>query len=351
MTFRSIAWEADRLVLLDQTRLPHEEVYMRLEDASGVFEAIRALRVRGAPAIGLAAAFGLYLDLRSSDAQDAASFRREARKVAGRLASARPTAVNLRWALDRMMQVLTGAGEAPVPELKEALLTEAQRMLAEDEAACRAIGEHGLTLLQDGMRILTHCNAGALGTSRYGTAAAPLYLAKERGWRLTVYADETRPVLQGARLTAWELQRAGIEVRLLVDAAAAAACARGLVDAVIVGADRVAANGDVANKIGTYGLALAAAAHGTPFYVAAPLSSIDPASPSGDAIPIEERPAWEVTALAGSRVAPEGVSVWNPAFDVTPARLVTAIITEAGIVRPPFEESLRRVLRVEGAEA
>jgi methylthioribose-1-phosphate isomerase len=329
-----VKWDGDALRLLDQTRLPVETVFLSLTTSEEVWAAIRHLQVRGAPAIGMAAAYGLYLGIRDSRAESFESFWQELTDQADYLATSRPTAVNLFWALERIKQRVKREEGKPVAELKAAVLEEALEIQREDEEVCRRIGEHLLTLLHDGMGILTHCNPGALATAAYGTATAPLYLAKERGWNLKVYADETRPVLQGARLTAYELQQAGIDVTLICDNMAAMVMAQGKVQAVIVGTDRVAANGDVANKIGTYGVAVLARAHNIPFYVAAPLSSIDLATPTGAEIPIEERPAEEITHGLGKQVAPDGIKVYNPAFDVTPARYITAIVTENGIYKP-----------------
>jgi S-methyl-5-thioribose-1-phosphate isomerase len=345
---QSVIWRDDSLMLLDQRRLPTKTVYLTLRTAEEVWTAIRDLAVRGAPAIGIAAAYGLVLGVRHVPEGDEAGFWRELDRVVAFLATARPTAVNLFWALERMRKRAEAERGKPLAVVKAALLDEARAIQREDAAVCRRIGEHLLALLADGMGILTHCNAGGLATAAYGTALAPLYLAKERGWRLRVFADETRPVLQGARLTAYELQQAGVDVTLICDNMAGWVMKQGWVQAVIVGTDRVAANGDVANKIGTYSLAVLAKAHNIPFYVAAPTSSIDLATPTGADIPIEERPAHEVTEGFGRRTAPEGVAVYNPAFDVTPAELVTAIVTEHGIVRPPYPEGLKRVVAQSG---
>ncbi|QQE75156.1 S-methyl-5-thioribose-1-phosphate isomerase [Brevibacillus composti] len=333
-TFAPVKWEGDALLLLDQTRLPVETIFLTLNTPEEVWAAIRHLQVRGAPAIGMAAAYGLYLGVRGSQAADVQAFREELNTQADYLATARPTAVNLFWALDRVKARVQREGEQPVEALKAAVLDEALTIQREDAEVCRTIGENLLTLLHDGMGVLTHCNPGALATAAYGTATAPFYLAKERGWNLKVYADETRPVLQGARLTAYELQQAGIDVTLICDNMAAMVMGQGKVQAVIVGTDRVAANGDVANKIGTYGVAVLAKAHGIPFYVASPLSSIDLETPTGADIPIEERPAEEITHGLGKQVAPDGIKVYNPAFDVTPAAYITAIVTETGIFKP-----------------
>jgi methylthioribose-1-phosphate isomerase len=332
--FTPVKWEGDALQLLDQTRLPVETIFLTLTTSEEVWAAIRQLQVRGAPAIGMAAAYGLYLGIRESRAESFEEFWQELTRQADYLATSRPTAVNLFWALERIKERVAQEKGKAVAQLKAAVLDEALAIQREDEEVCRKIGENLLTLLHDGMGILTHCNPGALATAAYGTATAPLYLAKERGWNLKVYADETRPVLQGARLTAYELQQAGIDVTLICDNMAAMVMAQGKVQAVIVGTDRVAANGDVANKIGTYGVAVLAHAHNIPFYVAAPLSSVDLQTPTGAEIPIEERPAEEITHGLGKQVAPDGIKVYNPAFDVTPARYITAIVTETGIFKP-----------------
>ncbi|GAA4713342.1 S-methyl-5-thioribose-1-phosphate isomerase [Brevibacillus fulvus] len=329
-----VKWEQDHLLLLDQTKLPVVTEYLTLTTIEQVWEAIRHMQVRGAPAIGMAAAYGLYLGIRDSGAASFAAFWTEFEEKAAYLATSRPTAVNLFWAIERIKDRVQQEKEQPLSTIKQAVLQEALAIQAEDERVCKTIGENLLSLLHDGMGILTHCNPGALATAAYGTATAPLYLAKERGWNLKVFADETRPVLQGARLTAYELQRAGIDVTLICDNMAAMVMAQGKVQAVIVGTDRVAANGDVANKIGTYGVAVLAQAHGIPFYVAAPLSSIDLNTPTGAEIPIEERPAEEITHGFGKQVAPDQIKVYNPAFDVTPARFITAIVTETGIFKP-----------------
>ncbi len=342
MNFTTIRWDHDEsaLVLLDQTRLPGEVVYEHCRDLPSVAEAIRRLKVRGAPAIGVAAAFGVVVGARHSRAVDYASFSREVDDAVDLLAATRPTAVNLFWALERMRRAVREHQGASVADLKNALLSEAEAIQAEDETTCRLIGEHGAGLLHSGQTVLTHCNAGALATSGTGTALAVVYQAHSEGKRIHVYADETRPVLQGARLTSWELAQAGIGVTLICDNMAAQVMKEGRIDCVIVGADRVAANGDVANKIGTYGVAVLADAHDVPLYVAAPFSSIDLSIESGHEIPIEERAAAEVSQGPGGRTAPEEVAVYNPAFDVTPARYVSAIITERGVARQPYAERL-----------
>ncbi|MBN6188325.1 S-methyl-5-thioribose-1-phosphate isomerase [Aneurinibacillus sp. BA2021] len=340
---QSVRWENDQLILLDQTQLPEATEFLILSDVKQVWDAIERLKVRGAPAIGITAAYGVYVAVQHAAEETAEALLAEVKKQAEYLATSRPTAVNLFWALNRMVrraEQSAAAGDSPA-EMKQALLREAQKIQAEDEAVCRSIGEHALTLFTDGMGVLTHCNAGGLATAKYGTATAPMYLAQEKGWNLKVFADETRPVLQGARLTAYELQQAGIDVTLICDNMAAKVMSNGWVQAVIVGTDRVAANGDVANKIGTYGLAVLARAHNIPFYVAAPLSSIDMDTPTGKEIPIEEREADEIIRGLGRQVAPSDIKVYNPAFDVTPHEYITAIITEKGIVRAPYTENLR----------
>ena len=345
MNFTTIRWDHGEgaLVLLDQTRLPGEVAYLTCRDHRAVAEAIKRLSVRGAPAIGVAAAFGVVVGVQRSGAGDHAAFSREVDDVADTLAATRPTAVNLFWALERMRRTVRSVRErhgASVEDIKDALLREALTIQSEDEDTCRRIGEFGAGLLSSGQNVLTHCNAGALATAGAGTALAVVYQAHGEGKRIHVFADETRPLLQGARLTTWELARAGIGVTLICDSMAGQVMKEGRIDCVIVGADRVASNGDVANKIGTYGVAVMADAHGIPFYVAAPLSSIDLSMESGREIPIEEREATEIIEGPGGSTAPRDVDVYNPAFDVTPARYVSAIITERGVARQPYAESL-----------
>jgi methylthioribose-1-phosphate isomerase len=336
--------EAGALVVLDQTRLPSETVFLRLRTVEEIRKAIYELRVRGAPAIGIAAAYGAYLGVRSSSATSHAALAAELSHAAKILASARPTAVNLSWALQRMEARLARETGGSPDQIKAALREEAHAIRNEDEQVCRQIGEHSLGLLRSGWGLLTHCNAGALATARWGTATAAIYLGARRGYRFTVYVDETRPLLQGARLTAWELSRAGVEVTLICDSMASVVMKRGLVNAVLVGCDRVAANGDTANKIGTSGVAILARHYGIPFYVHAPLSSVDLACADGSGIPIEERPGSEVTDAWYARpMAPEGISVYNPAFDVTDHELITAIVTEKGVARAPLRRSLARL--------
>ena len=333
----SVRWSADggAVDIIDQRLLPGALVRRELRTVEDVCEAIRTLAVRGAPAIGVAGAMGLVVSLVPHVDDDPERFLAGATTLGERIARVRPTAVNLSWAIGRMLRVArTTAGEAR--SVLEELRREATAILDEDREMCRRIGEHGLALLGDGARVLTHCNAGALATGGIGTALAPVYLAAERGRRVAVFADETRPLLQGSRLTAWELAQAGIDVTVLADNMAASLMREGKVDLVIVGADRIAANGDVANKIGTYPLALAARHHGLPFYVAAPWSTVDPATPTGDAIEIEHRAADELGRGFESPVSPRDVAVYNPAFDVTPADLVTAFVTDRGVVWPPY---------------
>ncbi|HEX4149137.1 MAG TPA: S-methyl-5-thioribose-1-phosphate isomerase [Pirellulales bacterium] len=326
------------LRLIDQTRLPNELVYLDCHDVETVFEAIRSLRVRGAPAIGVAAAYGVCVGLQGQGQQSLPQFFEQLRSVCRYLASSRPTAVNLFWALDRMERIgLSQRGAGSAQEVYGRLLTEARAIHEEDRQMCRAIGRHGAELLVDGQGVLTHCNAGGLATSDYGTALAVIFAASEQGKRLHVYADETRPLLQGARLTAWELQQRGIPATLICDSMAAQVMREGRVQAVVVGADRIAANGDTANKIGTYGVAVLADYHNIPFYVAAPTSTFDLTLESGEGIPIEQRAAEEITAGFGRRTAPLGMPVYNPAFDVTPARLIRGIVCERGLIEPVDE--------------
>jgi len=331
----TVEWRDGAVRLLDQTRLPEEVVFLDCRDYQAVAAAIRDLRVRGAPAIGVTAAMGAALGAQSIRTNDFDVFLKQFLEVCACLGATRPTAVNLFWALERMKQAATTARHLSVAELKRRLVEESQRILDEDVAMNRAMGRHGAALVGQGQTILTHCNAGALATAGYGTALGVVRAAWEAGKQIQVLADETRPVLQGARLTAWELMQDGIPVTVITDNMAGALMRQGLVHLCIVGADRIAANGDVANKIGTYSVAVLAKAHGIPFYVAAPSSTIDLATPSGEQIPIEQRQPAEVTRICGkTQVAPAGVSVLNPAFDVTPADYVTAIITERGVFKP-----------------
>ncbi len=325
--------------LIDQTKLPISFEHVETNDITVVWDAIKTLQVRGAPAIGIAAAMGVAVAIQKSDAEGEGLLAVVTR-AADYLATSRPTAVNLFWALDRMQSVARDNSQLLPLAFKLRMVEEAMLIRDEDANMCHAIGKHGATLLKDDQTILTHCNAGSLATAEYGTALAPIYAATEQGKRIAVFSDETRPLLQGSRLTAWELNQAGIDVTVICDNMAAQVMKEGRIDAVFVGSDRIAANGDAANKIGTYGIALAAKAHNIPFYVLAPTSTIDFDCPCGDDIPIEERAAEEVTEGFGKRTAPEGIKVYAPAFDVTPAELITAIICEKGIARPDFTESL-----------
>lgn len=325
------------VVILDQTQLPGKEVYISLSSAEEVWDAIYKLKVRGAPAIGIAAAYGIYICSKQIAAVSFDEFYKEFIRIKKYLSSSRPTAVNLVAALDRMDKVVLAHQAASIPDILQLLHAESEAIRTEDAAACRKIGENCLSLLQPGMGILTHCNAGHLAVSEYGTALAPIYLGEERGFGFKVFADETRPLLQGARLTAYELHKAGVDVTLICDNMASAVMKKGWVQAVVVGCDRIAANGDVANKIGTSGVAILARHYGIPFYVLGPTSTIDRACPDGDSIVIEERNPDEITDMwYASRMAPEGVKAYNPAFDVTSHHLITAIITEKGIAYPPF---------------
>ena len=348
----TIAWEDGEVVMIDQRKLPSGEVYVRCRTGRDVAKAIRTMVIRGAPAIGVAAAMGVALELRRSTATGTTQLATEFYRTCDLLVATRPTAVNLFWAIERMKRVFAGAMRAgqSTDELTATIIAEAARVHDEDVASCRALGQHGAEVVPDEGRVLTHCNAGALATGGYGSALGVVRAAVEAGKRVVVYADETRPFLQGARLTAWELLRDGIETTVITDGMVGALMQSGRVDLVVVGADRIAANGDVANKIGTYTVAGLAKEHDVPFYVAAPVSTIDLATPDGSGIPIEERDAREVTHLGALQLTPDGTKVWNPAFDVTPARLVAGIITERGICRPPFTESLKHVCSKEAGD-
>jgi methylthioribose-1-phosphate isomerase len=331
----TVEWYKGIIRLLDQSRLPERVEFTECPDVDSVVRAIREMRVRGAPAIGVTAAMGVALGAQSVVAQDYDSFAREVQAICDRLAATRPTAVNLFWAIERMRRTLANLCRQPITEIKASLMTESQAILDEDVALCKAMGRYGAELIKDGQTVLTHCNAGALATAGYGTALGVIRAAWEQGKRVEVIADETRPVLQGARLTAWELMQDGIPVTLITDNMAGALMRQGKIDLCIVGADRIAANGDVANKIGTYSVAVLARAHNIPFYVAAPYSTIDLQTESGDDITIEERSSDEVTTIhGGTPLAPKGVAVYNPAFDVTPAALISSIITERGVFKP-----------------
>jgi len=338
--FKTIDWTDEGIVILNQRELPLRETYQVCQTADCVVEAIKKMIIRGAPAIGVAAAMGLALGAKRFDADTKEEFLDRFEQLCERFASSRPTAVNLFWAIERMKRV---AETSPLSSMKEALEGEARRILEEDVAINRSIGEYGKELVPNEARILTHCNAGALATGGFGTALGVVYAAVEEGKKIHVYADETRPVLQGARLTAWELHQHGVPVTLITDNMAAMLMKEKKIDLVIVGADRIARNGDTANKIGTYGVAVLADCHGIPFYVAAPLSTFDLALGSGEEIPIEYRDPAEVFCCGGRRVSPEGIEGYNPAFDVTPARFIHAIITERGVLHPPYEDSIREI--------
>lgn len=347
MPLPTIEWEGDmngRIRLIDQTLLPTELKFVYCEDIKSIWHAIKTLMVRGAPAIGIAGAMGVVLGVKDIQAKGTDAFLKELKQVTSYLGASRPTAVNLFWGLARMERIAQENADKSVPEIKEALLQEALKIQNEDKLICRKIGENGVSLIKDGSGVLTHCNAGGLATADYGTALAVLFKAKEQGKRITVYADETRPLLQGARLTAWELVHAGIAVTLICDNMAGHVMKLGKVQCVIVGADRIAANGDTANKIGTYSVSILAKEHGIPFYVAAPVSTFDLSIKSGNEIPIEERSPEEITNGFGKKTAPEGVKVFNPAFDVTPACNITAIITEKGVIHSPSRENIQRLL-------
>jgi methylthioribose-1-phosphate isomerase len=339
----TIAWQDGQVVMIDQRKLPGQEVYVHCKTANEVAKAIKTMVIRGAPAIGVAAAMGIALGMENSKAQGTRQFAVEFTKLCDVMAATRPTAVNLFWAIERLKHSFTAGIESgeSVEQLKARLTREAHAIHDEDVKSCRAMGLFGAEVVGASARILTHCNAGALATAGYGTALGVIRAAAEQGKVRQVYADETRPFLQGARLTAWELVRDHIPTTVITESMAGPLMKRGDVDFIVVGADRIAANGDVANKIGTYTVALLAQAHGVPFYVAAPLSTIDLKTPDGDGIPIEERNPREMTHLGPTQLTPEGASVWNPAFDVTPHKLVAGIITERGIARAPYSESLR----------
>ncbi len=333
----------NRMLILDQSRLPGEEKYLEMNTKEDIFVAIKKLKVRGAPAIGVAAAYGLFVSVRDSEALKLDEFKDEVHNVADYIVKARPTAVNLSWALNRMKERLDGF-DGDVMEAKQLLLEEAEKIRVEDEHSCRKMGEYGLTLLKRGMGILTHCNAGTLATAKYGTSLSPIYLGAEKDYDFKVFADETRPMLQGARLTAWELTKAGVDVTLICDNMASIVMKNGWIDAVVVGCDRMAANGDGANKIGTSALAILAKEYGIPFYMFVPTSTIDLNTETGDDIQIELRDGKEIYEMWYEKpMAPEGIKTYNPSFDVTPAEYITAVITEKGIVRPPYRENLLKV--------
>jgi methylthioribose-1-phosphate isomerase len=340
---QTLEWTSHGVVFIDQTKLPTEEVYVTCTTHQQVADAIRNMVVRGAPAIGVAAAMGIALGVKNSKAENGADLKKEFNHICEIIGQTRPTAVNLCWAIRRMTEKFETLRIRPIAQIKQELVEEAQRMHAEDIAANQSMGRHGATLMPSSGGVLTHCNAGALATAGYGTALGVIRAAVEQGKKIHVYADETRPFLQGSRLTAWELMKDGIPTTVISDNMAGAMMQQGKIGAIVVGADRIAANGDVANKIGTYTIAVLAKEHGIPFYVAAPISTVDLATPDGSKIPIEQRNPREVTHIAGQQMAPDGVQVENPAFDVTPAKYVAAIITERGIARAPYTESLRKL--------
>ena len=340
---QTLEWTDKGVRFLDQTKLPTEESYVTATTYQQVADAIRTMVVRGAPAIGVAAGMGIALGVKNSKAETVGDLKKDFDQICSAIGETRPTAVNLFWAIRRMQEKFETLRVRPMPQIKQALIEEAQRMHAEDIAANQAMGRHGATLMPASGGVLTHCNAGALATAGYGTALGVIRAAVEQGKKIHVYADETRPFLQGSRLTAWELVKDGIPTTVISDNMAGAMMSYGKIGAIVVGADRIAANGDVANKIGTYTVAVLAKEHGIPFYVAAPISTVDLATPDGSGIPIENRNVKEVSHIAGKQMVPDGVEIENPAFDVTPAKYVTAIITERGIARAPYEDSLRKL--------
>ena len=345
MTFTTIEWTDEAVVMIDQRLLPVREIYVKCRTYQEVAEAIKEMIIRGAPAIGVAAAMGIALGAQGIKADRFEEFYREYEKICDLLAGTRPTAVNLFWAVDRMKRFCMDHKDVKVEKLKELIREEALKIYEEDIEINKRIGKNGNSLIPQGARILTHCNAGGLATAGYGTALGVIRAAHESGKNIQVFADETRPFLQGARLTAWELQKDNIPVTLITDNMAGYFMKKGMIDLVIVGADRIAANGDTANKIGTYSVAILAKEHNIPFYVAAPISTLDLSLKGGDEIPIEERNIREVTHVFDSQIAPDGVKVLNPAFDVTPNRYITAIITEKGVMKAPFEEGLKRLFK------
>jgi methylthioribose-1-phosphate isomerase len=333
-----------KIKIIDQTLLPNELKYAYCDDRESIYHAIKTLMVRGAPAIGIAGAMGTVVGIKDNKSEDYGSFFKELKEVITYLGSSRPTAVNLFWGLKRMEDTAQKNSHKSVSEIKEILLNEAKTILEEVKGICRKLGENGEAFLEDGSCVITHCNAGGLATGDFGTALAVMFAATDKGKKISVYADETRPLLQGSRLTAWELKNAGIDVTLICDNMAAHTMKSKKIDCVIVGADRIAANGDAANKIGTYALSIVAKEHGVPFYVAAPVSTFDLSIASGDEIPIEERDSDEVTSIAGHKIAPDGIKVFNPAFDVTPAANIKAIITERGVITDPNTEKIKNVI-------
>lgn len=344
MAIETIKWEKGKVKLIDQTKLPLELRYIICSDVKALWHAIKMLKVRGAPAIGIAASFGVVLGIKNSKAKNFAQFEKELSAVIKYLASSRPTAVNLFWALARMKETAYRNRKKPIGQIKEILYLESVKILQNDKEICRAMGRHGAELIKSGEKLLTICNAGALATGDFGTALGVFYQARKEGKKFKVYSSETRPLLQGARLTTWELMREGVDVTLICDNMAASLMEMGMIDKVFVGADRIAACGDTANKIGTYSLAVLAHYHKIPFYAVAPVSTFDLKIKSGKEITIEQRSADEVTNLCGRRIAPRGVKVYNPAFDVTPHHLISAIVTERGVIRPPYKINIKKLL-------
>lgn len=340
-----VEWKGEYVRLLDQSKLPLEEIYLEIENVKEMWDAIKMLCVRGAPAIGIAAAYGVCIEMKHHVEESVENYHKKLNETINYLATSRPTAVNLFWALNRLKKVEKQCENKKNLITQEMLLKEAQSIEKDEEAACIVIGENLLSLLHDGMTLLTHCNTGGIATVRYGTALSPILLGKERGINFKVYADETRPLLQGARLTSWELQKAGVDVTLITDSMAGMLMAQNKIDAVVVGCDRIAANGDVANKIGTYSVAVLAKYHNIPFYVAGPVSTIDIKTATGGEIPIEERSPEEITNGFGKRTAPEGIKVYNPAFDITPYELITAIVTERGIIEQPDKSKIDTLIK------
>jgi len=347
MPVPTIQWKDDEVYIIDQTKLPLEKKFLRISTKEQMWDAIKMLKVRGAPAIGIAAAFGVYLGVRDFAGKTREEFIQSVNEASAYIESSRPTAVNLFWAVSRIKKTVTDNPGLGPEKLKDAILHEAIEMIHEDNRVCRAIGEHGAALIEDGFSLLTHCNAGGLATAMYGTALSPIYRAKELGRRIHVYVDETRPLLQGSRITAWELVEADVPATLITDNMAAFVMYQHRVNMVIVGADRIAANGDTANKIGTLGVAVCAREFEIPFYIAAPLSTIDMHTPSGAEIPIEQRNPDEIRKGFGKQTAPPEVQAYNPAFDVTPARYIAGIITEKGIIRPPYPKNIARILHAD----
>jgi methylthioribose-1-phosphate isomerase len=346
MPVPTIQWKDDAVFIIDQTKLPHKKLFIPIRSEEQMWEAIKRLKIRGAPAIGIAAAFGIYLGIRGFRGENKNEFYMRLEEVCNYIKSSRPTAVNLFWAIDRIRDLVQKNESLSIEEVKELILGEAKAMVDEDNRVCRAIGENGVVLIEEGCSVLTHCNAGGLATAMYGTALAPIFMAKQLGRSVHVWVDETRPLLQGSRITAWELLEAGIPATLITDSMAAWVMSQRRVDLVIVGADRIAANGDTANKIGTLGVAVLAKEFTVPFYIAAPISTIDRSISTGGEIPIEERNPDEIKKGFGRPTAPLEVEAYNPAFDVTPARYIRGIITEKGIIKPPYEKSIAKLFGI-----